>query len=1143
MSFVHLHVHTEYSLLDGACRLDRLCSAAKERGQTALAITDHGNLFGAVDFYRTAKKHGIKPIIGCEVYVASRSRFDKVHGIDSNRHHLVLLCKNETGYQNLIKLVSSAWVDGFYTKPRIDRELLEKHHEGLIALSACLAGEIPKLIANNEYIKARETALWYNNLFGQGNYYLEMQNHGIPEQIAVSEGLIRLSDETEIPLVATNDVHYVNRDDSYIQKILICIATNHTVDEGNSLEFESDNFYLKSEEEMRALFSKTQQAIDNTQKIADMCSFDFEFGNTKLPNFTVPEGYSHYDYFREKCYAGLRQRYGENPDNLYIERLEYELSVISNMGYVDYFLIVADFIQYARDHGIPVGPGRGSGAGSICAYCMGITNIDPIKYNLIFERFLNPDRVSMPDIDVDFCYERRQEVIDYVIDKYGSDHVAQIITFGTMAARAAIRDVGRAMGMPYATVDNVAKKIPRTLGITIEKALEESEELRSLYDGDEQIKSLIDTAKSVEGMPRNSSTHAAGIVITDKPVSDYVPLAKNDESVVTQFTMTTIEELGLLKMDFLGLRTLTVINDCVKMVKRNNLGFDIEKISYEDQNVYSLFTNGQTDGVFQCESNGMRSVFMRLKPTNLEDIIAVISLYRPGPMDSIDSYIQNRHNPDFIKYKTPMLKNILDVTYGCMVYQEQVMQIFRSLAGYSLGRADIVRRAMSKKKHKVMEEERTFFLDGCLKNGIENNVANEIFDDMSSFASYAFNKSHAAAYAVVAYRTAYLKYYYPCEFMASLLTSVLDNSSKISDYIDACKKNGINILPPNVNVSNKTFTVGEDNKTVMFGLLAIKNLGHDFIDTIINERRLNGKFTSFYSFCKRVHGKGFNRRAVEGLIKSGALDGLGSNRQEMLMNLPDVIDDLDSSRRRNIEGQIGFFDLISNDSSSSEFVMKKMDEFPSHTMLMMEKETTGLYISSHPMEQYKELANNLKCDTIGDILNADNDFNSKYVDSFSVKIMGIINGITRKQTKAGDTMAFVTLEDVNGSVEVIIFPKLFAKYSNILYNGNILMIGGRLSVREEESPKIILDFAESAENVKSNQTKKSGLFIRVENETCSIYARCNEIISDAKAGDIPLYFYFANSKKYFPCKKIYVDDNLLYNLKDVAGEQNVILQI
>lgn len=1143
MSFVHLHVHTEYSLLDGACRLDRLCSVAKERGQTALAITDHGNLFGAVDFYKTAKKHGIKPIIGCEVYVASRSRFDKVHGIDSNRHHLVLLCKNETGYKNLIKLVSSAWVDGFYTKPRIDRELLQKHHEGLIALSACLAGEIPKYIANSEYLKAKETALWYSELFGKDNYYLEMQNHGIPEQIAVNEGLIRLSNETGIPLVATNDVHYVNKEDSYIQKILICIATNHTVDEESSLEFSSDNFYLKTEDEMRALFQRTQEAIDNTQKIADMCNFDFEFGNTKLPNFIVPDGYSHYDYFRMKCYEGLKQRYGENPDKLYVDRLEYELSVISNMGYVDYFLIVADFIEYARSKGIPVGPGRGSGAGSICAYCMGITNIDPIKYNLIFERFLNPDRVSMPDIDVDFCYERRQEVIDYVIDKYGSDHVAQIITFGTMAARAAIRDVGRAMGLPYATVDNVAKKIPRALGITIEKALAESDEFKALYESDTQIKDLIDTAKSVEGMPRNSSTHAAGIVITDRPVSDYVPLARNDESVVTQFTMTTIEELGLLKMDFLGLRTLTVINDCAKMVKKKNPQFDIDKIPYDDKNVYSLFTNGQTDGVFQCESSGMRSVFMRLKPTNLEDIIAVISLYRPGPMDSIDSYIQNRHNPEFIRYKTPMLKDILDVTYGCMVYQEQVMQIFRSLAGYSLGRADIVRRAMSKKKHKVMEEERTFFCEGCRKNGIDEKIANEIFDDMSSFASYAFNKSHAAAYAVVAYRTAYLKYYYPSEFMASLLTSVLDNSTKISDYIQSCKHNDINILPPNVNVSNKTFTVSEENtKTVMFGLLAIKNLGHDYIDTIINERRLNGKFTSFYSFCKRTHGKGFNRRAVEGLIKSGALDELGNNRQEMLINLQDIIDDLDSSRRRNLEGQIGFFDIM-NTASNSEFSMKKMEEFPPQTKLMMEKETTGLYISAHPMEQYEELSSKLKCDSIGDILSADNDYNSKYEDSVSVKIMGIISGVTKKQTKAGDTMAFVTVEDVHGTIEVIIFPKLFAKYSNILYNSNVIFVGGRLSMKEEENPKIILDFADTAENEKSNQNKRKGLFIRVENESSPIYFNCKDLVSSANQGNTPVYFYFANSKKYFPCKKITVNDNLLYNLKDVAGEQNVILQI
>ncbi len=1143
MSFVHLHVHTEFSLLDGACRLDRLCSTAKERGQTALAITDHGNLFGAVEFYRTAKKHGIKPIIGCEVYVASRSRFDKVHGIDSNRHHLVLLCENEIGYKNLIKMVSSAWVDGFYTKPRIDRELLEKHHEGLIALSACLAGEIPKLIVNGEYLKAKETALWYKNLFGEGKYYLEMQNHGIPEQAIVSEALVRLSNETGIPLVATNDVHYVNKEDAYTQKILICIATNHTVDEENSLEFTSDNFYLKTEDEMCGLFPNNREAIENTQKIADMCNFDFEFGNTKLPNFDVPNGKSHYDYFKEKCYDGLTKRYGENPDKLYVDRLEYELSVINNMGYVDYFLIVADFIEYARNHGIPVGPGRGSGAGSICAYCMGITNIDPIKYNLIFERFLNPDRVSMPDIDVDFCYERRQEVIDYVIDKYGSDHVAQIITFGTMAARAALRDVGRAMGLPYATVDNVAKKIPRALGITIEKALNESDELKALYDSDDKIKELIDTAKSVEGMPRNASTHAAGIVITDRPVSDYVPLARNDESVVTQFTMTTIEELGLLKMDFLGLRTLTVINDCVKMVKRKNPSFDIEKISYDDKNVYSLFTSGQTDGVFQCESAGMRSVFMRLKPTNLEDIIAVISLYRPGPMDSIDSYIINRHNPQIIKYKTHMLRDILDVTYGCMVYQEQVMQIFRSLAGYSLGRADIVRRAMSKKKHKVMEEERTFFCDGCAKNGISNEIANEIFDDMSSFASYAFNKSHAAAYSVVAYRTAYLKCYYPCEFMAALLTSVLDNATKVSAYIEACKHNGIKILPPNVNESFKTFTVGEgDEKTIMFGLLAIKNLGHDYIDTIINERRLNGKFTSFYSFCKRTQGKGFNKRAVEGLIKSGALDNLGSNRQEMLANLPDIVDDLDSSRRKNLEGQIGFFDLMNNETNT-EYVMRKMSDFPQQTRLMMEKETTGLYISSHPMEQYFELAQKLKCDSIYDILNADNDYNSKYEDSVSVKIMGIISGVTKKQTKNGDTMAFITVEDVNGSIEVIVFPKLYAKYANLLYNGEVIFLGGRLSVKEEENPKIILDFADTAENAKSNQVKRKGLFIRVENETSYIYAQCNEIVTTAKIGDVPLYFYFASSKKYFPSKKVSVDDALIYRLKEIAGEQNVILQI
>ena len=1142
MSFVHLHVHTEYSLLDGACRLDRLCGAAAERGQTALAITDHGNLFGAVDFYKAAKKHGIKPIIGCEVYVASRSRFDKVHGVDSERHHLVLLCKNETGYKNLTKIVSSAWIDGFYTKPRIDRELIEKYHDGLIALSACLAGEVPKLLSGGDYRKAKETALWYENVFGKGNYYLEMQNHGIPEQLTVNDGIMRISRETGIPVVATNDVHYVNKEDANVQKILICIATNHTIDEENSLEFETDNFYLKTEEEMRSLFEYAPSAIENTQKIADMCNFDFEFGKTKLPNFDVPEGITHFDYLKKKSYEGLINRYGNNPDKLYIDRLEYELSVISSMGYVDYFLIVADFIEYARNNGIPVGPGRGSGAGSICAYCMGITNIDPIKYNLIFERFLNPERVSMPDIDVDFCYERRGEVIDYVIRKYGADHVAQIVTFGTMAARAAVRDVGRAMGLSYAAVDSVAKKIPRSIGMTIERALTESDELQALYNSDEKVKMLIDTAKSVEGMPRHASTHAAGIVITDKPVSDYVPLARNDESIVTQFTMTTIEELGLLKMDFLGLRTLTVINDCVKAIRKTEPDFDIEKIPLDDEKVYALFSSGQTDGVFQCESNGMRSVFVRLKPTNLEDIIAVISLYRPGPMDSIDTYIENRHNPQRIKYKTPMLRDILNVTYGCMVYQEQVMQIFRSLAGYSLGRADIVRRAMSKKKHKVMEEERAFFCEGASKNGIEKRVANEIFDDMSSFASYAFNKSHAAAYAVVAYRTAYLKRYYPCEFMASLLTSVLDNSSKVSDYIEDCKRNGIKILAPNVNYSFKNFSADKDNNAILFGLLAIKNLGRDFIDTIINERTANGQFDSFYSFCNRVYGKGFNRRAVESLIKCGALDNLGCNRREMLMNLPFIIDELDSSRRRNLEGQIGLFDLIGG-GGESPYVIKHAEEFRTEELLAMEKETTGLYISSHPMEQYAELEQKLRCDRIVDILNSENDFDSKYADSISVKVMGIVNGITKKQTKNGETMAFVNLEGVSGSIEIVVFPKLFAKYVNIFNNGAAVLIGGRISVREEENPKLILDFADTAENVKVNQTKKIGLFIRVESEASPEYKKCLDYIqTNANNGDIPLYFYFSTSKKYFPYKKISADKSIIDGLREIVGNSHVVLQ-
>lgn len=1142
MSFVHLHVHTEYSLLDGVCRLGRLCAVAKERGQNAIAITDHGNLFGAVDFYKAAKKEGIKPIIGCEVYVAARSRFDKVHGVDSDRHHLILLCKNETGYKNLTKMVSKAWVDGFYTKPRIDRELIEQYHEGLVCLSACLAGEIPKLIMSGDLISAEKTALWYQNVFGIGNYYLELQNHGIPEQARVNDALIKLSKHTGIPLVCTNDVHFIDPEDAKTQKVLICIATNKTVNDENALEFDSDRFYLKTEDEMRELFDYVPEAIENTQKIADMCNFDFEFGKTKLPNFTVPDGVSHFDYMRDICYKGLFERYGENPKKEYTERLEYELSVIKDMGYIDYFLIVADFISYAKKHGIPVGPGRGSGAGSICAYCMGITNVDPIKYNLIFERFLNPERVSMPDIDVDFCYERREEVIDYVVRKYGSDHVAQIVTFGTMAARAAIRDCGRAMGLQYGVVDNVAKKVPHAIGVTLEKALSESDELKALYDTDPVARELIDTAKSVEGMPRHASTHAAGIVITDRPVSDYVPLARNDESIVTQFTMTTIEELGLLKMDFLGLRTLTVIDDCVKMVREKNPKFDIEKISYDDKNVFALFSSGKTDGIFQCESSGMRSVISRLKPDSLEDIIAVIALYRPGPMDSIDTYIANRHNPQNVYYKTPLLKEILDVTYGCIVYQEQVMQIFRTLAGYSLGRADIVRRAMSKKKHKVMEEEREHFCAGCAENNISREIANDIFDDMSSFASYAFNKSHAAAYAIVAYRTAYLKCYYPCEFMAALLTSILDNSAKVAGYIEDCKRGGIKILPPNVNESYKDFTAEEESKSIRFGLLAIKNLGHDYIDNIISERKINGKYTSFYSFCKRTYGKSFNRRAVESLIKSGSLDSLGSNRREMLTNLPFILSELDGTRRRNIEGQIGIFDLLSSNSSDSadSYTMQKMSEMDTEELLAGEKETTGLYISSHPMEQYTDLALKINCKKICDLLEISEADGAEYT---TVKIMGIISHITKKQTKNGDTMAFVTVEDMTGSIEVIIFPKLMPTYFRYIETGKAVFIMGHISVREDEAPKIILDTVKPAAEVKSDREKRKGLFVRLPSSECSEYVKVLELTENFKPnGDVNLYFYFENTKKYFPMGKIKVTENLILELKKSAGEKNVILQ-
>uniref|UniRef100_UPI003FEE2614 DNA polymerase III subunit alpha n=1 Tax=Candidatus Fimivicinus sp. TaxID=3056640 RepID=UPI003FEE2614 len=862
--FAHLHLHTEYSLLDGACRIGPLLDRAKELGQTAMAITDHGAMYGVIDFYRAARERGMKAIIGCEVYVAARTRHNKVHALDSERSHLVLLCENNIGYQNLIAMVSEAWIEGFYVKPRIDHELLEKHHEGIIALSACLAGEIPRALSRGDYEGAKETALWYDNLFGRGNYFLELQDHGLREQKQINPLIIRLSRETGIPLVVTNDTHYIYKEDARVQQVLICIQTNHTVGEETGLEFETQEFYLKSEEEMRALFPELPEAFDNTMKIAERCDVTFTFGETKLPHFEVPGGVDHFEYFTRMCETGLRERYGEHPRQDYIDRLHYELNVIHTMGYVDYYLIVHDFIHYAKSQGIPVGPGRGSGAGSIAAYCIGITGIDPMKYQLLFERFLNPERVSMPDFDIDFCYERRPEVIDYVVRKYGADHVAQIVTFGTMAAKAAIRDVGRALGVPYATADSIAKLVPYELNITLDAALKKSAELREQYDSSEQVRDLIDMARKVEGMPRHASTHAAGVVITRDPVSTYVPLARNDESIVTQFTMTTLEELGLLKIDFLGLRTLTVINDAEKMIRLREPDFDVNQISTKDEKVYEMFSSGQTEGVFQFESAGMRNVLMGLKPESLEDLIAVISLYRPGPMEAIPTYIENRHHPDRVRYKTPLLKDILDVTYGCMIYQEQVMQIFRKLAGYSYGRADIVRRAMSKKKHKVMEQERKNFIyglvnedgsvecEGAVKRGVDEKIANELFDEMSSFASYAFNKSHAAAYAYVAYQTAWLKCYYPCEFMAALLTSVLDSAGKVSSYIAECSRIHISVLPPHVNESLEGFTVADGR--IRFGLLAVKNLGRGFIKGILEERKTGGPFTSFYSFCKRIYG-------------------------------------------------------------------------------------------------------------------------------------------------------------------------------------------------------------------------------------------------------------------------------------------------
>lgn len=1157
--FVHLHLHSEYSLLDGACRINQLVAAAAERGDTAVAVTDHGVMYGAVDFYKAAKKRGIKPIIGCEVYVAQRTRFDRIHELDAEHRHLVLLCENNTGYQNLIAMVSQAWTEGFYSKPRVDFELLEQYHEGLIALSACLAGEIPRALTANDYNGAKQAALRYNSIFGQGNFYLELQDHGILDQKRINPSMIRLSAETGIPLVVTNDCHYLNREDSKMHHILLCIQTNHTIEDKDGMEFESDQFYYKTEEEMRALFPDHPEAADNTVRIAERCNVEFEFGNTKLPHFDTPNGQENTAYFREHCYAGLHRYYGEQPDQGLVDRLEYELNTIQKMGYVNYYLIVHDFVRYAKEAGIPVGPGRGSGAGSLAAYCIGITGVDPIRYNLLFERFLNPERVSMPDFDIDFSDERRQEMIEYVVRKYGADHVAQIVTFGTMAARGSIRDVGRAMAVPYATVDGIAKLVPMEQNITLEKALRTSNELKQRYDTDPQVHELIDMACKLEGMPRNASTHAAGVVITDRPVAEYAPLAKNNDSVVTQYTMTTLEELGLLKMDFLGLRNLSVIRNAQEMICEKIPDFQIEDIPIDDKKVYNMLSSGATDGVFQFESSGMRSVIMQLKPENIEDLIALNSLYRPGPMESIPRYIENRHHPEKVTYRHPLLKNILDVTYGCIVYQEQVMQIFRSLAGYSLGRADIVRRAMSKKKADVMERESRIFIygltdeqgrvevEGCIRRGVDEQTAKTIYGEMESFASYAFNKSHAAAYALLSYQTAWLKCCYPREYMAALLTSVLDNNNKLSAYIAECLRLGIRVLPPHVNESGVGFTVSD--KDIRFGLLAVRNLGRGFIVSLLRDRSENGPFLSFYSFCKRMYGE-LNRRALESLVKCGALDGLGLNRRQMISSVTGIMDYLDADKRRNVDGQMGFFDSAAA-SAEKEYTVADMPDLNMADKLAMEKEVTGMYLSGHPMAEYIDLYDAIHASRTGEILDDAREQEGRFHDGDSATLLGIIVSVKLKVTKSNSTMAFITLEDMYGSMEVLVFPKILSQYGEWIAEGKIVKLSGRISMREDEDAKLVCEtvapappaHSDGRQTDRKSKSNRPGLYLKVPGEESEEYDRAKRYLAIFD-GPTPLYLYFEDTKKLLRAPasmRVSVNDVLLRELRKLLGNENVAL--
>ncbi len=1173
--FTHLHLHTEYSLLDGACRIGEVVSLAKNLGQKSLAITDHGVLYGAVAFYKECQKQGVKAIIGCEVYVAPRSRFDKVHGLDNDRYHLILLCKNEIGYQNLLKLVSSAWVDGFYTKPRVDREILEKYSDGLIALSGCLFGEVSQKILSRNIDEAKETAQWYKNTFGADNYYLEVQNHGMVEEKEVLDGIVSISRELGIPMVATNDVHYCKKEDADVQRVLIAVQTNKVVGEDNALDFQSDEFYLKSGDEMLAAFRDYPEAVNNTNVIAESCNFNFEFGVTKLPLFDIPTD-DHKTYLKNECVKGLENLLGTIPQN-YQKRLDYELTVIDEMGFNDYFLIVADFIRFAKSKDIPVGPGRGSAAGSLAAYALGITGIDPIENKLLFERFLNPERVSMPDIDIDFCYERRGEVIDYVTRKYGTDRVAQIVTFGTMQAKAAVRDVARALGLPYSTGDIVAKQISRDYP-DIKTALEKNPELKTLYSSDDNIKKLIDYAIRVEGMPRHASTHAAGVVITRDEVSSYVPLAKNGDQTVTQFTMTEIEQLGLLKMDFLGLRTLTVINDAVNDIKKHTPDFDITKIPLDSEEVFREMSRGNTSGVFQCESAGMTNLIVNMRPERFSDIAAAIALYRPGPMFFIDSYLINRKHPENIKYRTPLLKDILDETNGCMVYQEQVMQVFRTLAGYSYGRADVVRRAMSKKKRDVMENERNIFIngltdengniviEGAVRRGIDEKTADAIFSDMISFASYGFNKSHTAAYGLIAYQTAYLKCKFPKEFMAAILTSVIGDEGKTIGYIEECKRLNIKVLSPHVNRSGNRFSVvGND---IVFSLLSIKNLGRALIDKIERERKENGNFKTFWDFCKRISGNELNRRALESLIKSGALDGLDLNRREMLTNLDIAIT---AAAKENSMYEGGQLDMFSAFGGGEEFSsapdFSKCEELPKNERLYFEKEVSGMYFSGHPLEEYRAISEALNSPKTSYLYECLETGKENDIDNQIVSFLGIVTSVKKKVTKKDEIMAFCGVEDLFGNIEMIVFPKNFIMYGNLLSIGSIILVDGKISVKDEEvkllaekitvAPKTVEELPkdrinqtkptptqpQNTEN-SQNKRKKSGIFIKMPAKNSEKTEKLKNLLSIFE-GRIPVYLYYEDTKKYDFLGMDYltsINQPLTNELKHIFGDENVVVR-